>query len=350
MGAHAALDLLASDPRPHATVVLGSGRSSIAGPAPENLLVVVGEGEDSSVVSASRDLAGEVPGARFAQIEGANHLSILWFDDTVAETVAWLDDAFGIDRAAPVGIVDPRLAPLPWYLLSLPGAAAALGLAAGRIGPRVAESAQPSGMRSLAFLVAALVVAAPIALVVEPARFLGEGYDDVVSYLLVAGVLLYLSAVRERTKRLPAKATLLRLVLAGLTSAAGLFLLLAPVGDVLHRIVPTPGRAGVAAIVTPLLAPFFVRSQSALRRGPLVRGATASILGHVVVLVALAAGVVTGVFPGVVGLALPLLAGVFALVEVFGAAAYSVTRDGVLVGVVESVWVAGLVAIAMPLP
>lgn len=349
MGAYAVLDLVAEDDRPWATIVLGSGRSSAAaGSEPPNLLALAGESDSSTVRSGSRALAAGVDGAKAVQIDGANHISILWFDDTVRETVAWLDDVFGIERSAEARRVDHRLGVVPWYLLCLPGVFAGVGAAAGKLGPRSTEGSA-SEVRSVALLALALFVAAPVVTFLEPAGFLGEGLGDVVSYLAVAGAILYVSRIRGRPN-LPPAAMLARLGAVGLASLVVLFVLLAPLGPVLHRLVPTPPRLLLLGVMTPPLALFFVQLQATLRRGPLVRATVASVAGHGLVLVALAAGVLTGVFPGVVALALPILAGVFALAEVFGITAYAQGRNGVLVGVVESLWVAGLAAVTMPLP
>ncbi|HYO61339.1 MAG TPA: alpha/beta fold hydrolase [Actinomycetota bacterium] len=349
MGAYAVLELVAGDPRPSATVVFGSSRSTpFGGREPPNLLVLAGENDSSSVHSGSRALAERVDGARVAEIEGANHVSILWFDDTVAETVAWLDAVFGIQRETPAELVDDRLGVALLYFLFLPVAFAALGALAGKLGPRRSAGA-PATLRTFALLAAALVVAAPVVAIVEPAGFFGAGFGDVVVYLAIAGALICLPQLRG-TRSVPPTATLTRLAAAGLGCAVAMFVLLSPLGAVLHRLVPTLQRALLAGLMTPLLGLFFVQLQASVRRGSLVRSTSASAAAHFVVLLGLTAGVVLGVFPGVVGLALPLLAGVFGLVEVFGITAYAAGRNGVLVGVVESFWVAGLAAAVMPLP
>lgn len=289
MGAYAVLDLIAVDERPSATIVLGSGRSSVAaGREPANLLALAGESDSSTVRSGSRALADDVDGAKAVQIDGANHISILWFHDTVRETVAWLDDVFGIERPAEARRVDHRLGVVPWYFLCLPGVFAGVGMTAGKLGPRSPEGSG-SVARSVALLALALFAAAPVATFAEPAGFLGEGFGDVVSYLAVAGAVLGLARIRSRPK-LPPAATLARLGAVAFASLVVLFVLLAPLGPVLHRLVPTPPRLLLLGVMTPPLALFFVQLQETLRRGPLVRAMSASVAGHGLVLVALAAG------------------------------------------------------------
>ena len=354
MGAHAAVDLLVRDPRPSAAVILGGASHPTLPPdPPRNVLFLVASLESPSVGSASEGFAADIEdaggNARVETIGGANHITMLWFDETVAQTVGWLDDVFGIERDETAGIADPRLPVGIWFLVTLPLAIAGLGLAAARLGPRAPE-APASPAAALVFVAVALAAALPVASLLEPAAALGEAFGAVVSYLVVAGAILYLPQIRTRPKPAPAKATLARLGAATAASTTGAFLLVAPVGGVFHNLVPTPPRVMLAVVMAPLLGVFFVQVQAKLRRGSLVHGATASTIGHFLVLVGLGGGVVLGVFPDVVGLALPLLAGVFVLVEVYGAAAYSVTRSGVLVGLVEAVWVAGIAAVSMPLP
>lgn len=281
------------------------------------------------------------------EIEGASHITILWFDEAVRYTVGFLDGVLRVARGETRGIVVPRLDLALPYLLCAVVVFAGLGLVAGHVGPRAPPEA-PAGARTAALVVVALGAALPLAWFLEPASFLGRGWGDVVSYLAVAGGILYLPRVRRRP--VPEKSTLARLAAAGALSLGGAFVLLAPLGGLTHRLVPNAQRVLIAGAIVPLLALFFVQLQALLRRGPLWRATVGSIAGHGAVLTGLAAGVVAGAFPGVVALALPLVAGTFALVEVFGAGAYAAGRNGVLVGLVEALWVGGLAAIAMPLP
>ena len=336
MGGHAVLDVARTDPRVDVAVVLGA-----TGLGNDDTLFLFGETE--------AELVEEVDYAVTGVVEGANHITILWFDETVRQILGWLDGSFGVGRGEFPGIVDPRLDLALPYLLCAVVVFAGLGAVAGRVGPRVPPGA-PAGPRTAALIAVALVAGIPIAWLLEPASFLGEGWGGVVSYFVVAGAVLFLPQIRRRPKPARPNAALARLAAAGALSLAGAFVLLAPLGGLAHRLVPNVQRAVLAAVMVPLLALFFVQLQALLRRGPLRRATACSVAGHGAILAALLGGVVTGAFPGVVALALPLIAGVFALVEVFGAAAYTIGRNGALVGVVEALWVAGIAAIAMPLP
>lgn len=214
---------------------------------------------------------------------------------------------------------------------------------------RSPEEPRP-GIRGFAFVAIALAVAVPIGSFVDPARFLGAGYGDVVSCLLVGGLVLCLPHLRRRRIAGLSLDRVYRAALGAAVALAGAFVLFVPLDGVVHRLVPTPPRLGLACVMAPLLAVFFVPLQALLRRGPLLRATMGSAAGHGAVLLALGAGVVFDVLPEVVGLALPLLVGAFGLVEAFGLGAYAKTGSGAFVGIVEALWVAGIAAVAMPLP
>lgn len=334
MGGEAVLEAARRDERVDATVVLGASGST-AGIS--NVLVMFGERE-SAPAGAER-------------IGGANHISVLWSDETVARTVAWLDETFeGEPRTVPVGIQDGRLAIAVAYFVAAALALPLLGLLAGRI-VRRSRDEPPPAIRDVALVGIALAVGVPGGGLVDPAEALGAGYGDVVSALVVAGVILYLPRLRRRPPVADHPLDWVYRAAAGSAVAVlGAFVLFAPLDGVVHRLFPTSGRLILAAIMAPLLAVFFVQLQALLRRGPWWRATAAGIAGHAAVLAALGAGVVVGVFPDVVVLALPLLAGLFALVELFALGAYYKTRSGAFVGIVEASWIAGVVAVAMPLP
>lgn len=332
MGGHAVLDVARRDERVGATVVLGASGSTAGA---REVLFLFGEWESAP---------GEVE-----RIEGANHITILWFDETVERSVAWLDRAFDVQRNDDPGIDDPRLGFGLAYFVAAVLALPFLGSMAGRIVRRVPDE-PPATMRDAVLVAAALAAAVPVGSLLDPAGFLGAGYGEVVSSLAIAGVLLFLLRLRPRGSVEDRGECALRTALGSAAALAGAFVLFVPLDGVVHTLVPTSRRLVLACVMTPLLAVFFVQVQALLRRGAVWRATLGSIASHGAVLVALAAGVVLGLFPGVVALALPLLAGVFGLVEAFGIGAYARTRSGAFVGLVEALWVAGIAAVAMPLP
>ena len=376
MGARAALDLAARDPRVTATIVLGSGhRPPVSSGRPRNVLFLVAEGDPRSIHDASsgfaRDLAGvavadgqtarasDGTAVRMRVVRGTDHIRILWTDQAVAETVAWLDGVFGLGRAETAQLVDPRLVSAAAYLLCCLALLGALGWFAGGLAPP-SPSDVPGGWRGPAAVALSLVAAAPAPTLISPPPFLSPGFGEVVVHLTSAGSLLTLLVVfgsRPGT-RLSEKWTgappalwpsvAHTSVIAGAAIALAL-VLFAPLGSVFHRLVPTPDRLLVGVQTGALLLPFFVPFQTILRHDRPAGALANSLAGHSLVLAALASGVLAGTLPGIVALALPLLLGVFVLVEIFGTPAYARGRSGLFVGFVETLCVAGIVAVTMPL-
>jgi hypothetical protein len=61
------------------------------------------------------------------------------------------------------------------------------------------------------------------------------------------------------------------------------------------------------------------------------------------------AGVVSGIFPGVIGLAIPILIALFLLFEVLAASIYATSRNVVLIALIESAWLAWILAATAPI-
>jgi hypothetical protein len=126
----------------------------------------------------------------------------------------------------------------------------------------------------------------------------------------------------------------------GVAAGLAVFVLLIPLAGVTHRLVPTPPRLVLWAVVALMLLPFFGAFESLVRRGGPWRAVGGGLLGRGVLLAALAFGLVTGVLPAVIGLVLPLLVGLYLIVEVFAAPCYARARNPALIAVAESVIIA----------
>jgi hypothetical protein len=210
---------------------------------------------------------------------------------------------------------------------------------------------------SWVLLIVALLVVLPLLAVGAPG-LLPLSEDSVVTSLAVAGGLLWatrLLAAREvvggRVRGwigsgawLPLRSVLV----PGLAGAAAFFVLLNPLGAVFHRLVPTPQRLFLWVAVAALVLPFFAAFEAIVRRGRVGPSIGWGVLGRAVLLVALWIGVVSGALSPVVGLVLPLLAGLFVMLEVFAGAAYAAGRNPALIAVVDAVFVAWIVTATIP--
>ena len=134
----------------------------------------------------------------------------------------------------------------------------------------------------------------------------------------------------------------------GLAAGAALFVLLNPLGAVFHRLIPTPERLVLWVAVAALVLPFFAAFEAIVRRGTVLRSIGWGVLGRVVLLAALYLGVASAAFPPVVGIVVPLLLGLFLLLEVFAATAYSAGRNPALIAVVDAIFVAWIVTATIP--
>lgn len=130
---------------------------------------------------------------------------------------------------------------------------------------------------------------------------------------------------------------------------ASLFILFSPLGMVVHRVVPSLSRLVFGGIGAAVAFPFFLVLEAGARHGSLVVATARSVGSRVLLLGLLLVGVWLGVVPGIVQLALPILAFVFLFTEIFGAALYGKVRSSSLVALVESIWLAGLACVSLPI-
>src|SRR5499426_848850 len=116
MGAGAALDFATRDSGIDAAVLISGGRRLDGPYRPPNALFLVAEDDPASIRERSAELVArlaEVPQAErgraygsfaagtavsLVQVDGADHLSIVWRGDALREMVAWLDRVFGVSR------------------------------------------------------------------------------------------------------------------------------------------------------------------------------------------------------------------------------------------------------------
>jgi len=279
-----------------------------------------------------------------------NHLTIVFSTSTASRVLRWLDGVFRLDQAAevPPDLADRRLAPFAVAMFGALVLLAGVGWTCGGLAQGLEERPARGGAMGLVILAAGLLLAMAVLAVGVPAAFLSlEVGDVVVSLFAVAGGLL-LCAGALRARSIPLRE--LRLALApGAVGAAGVYLLLTPLGVVGHRTAPTAERLLVAAGAAVLLLPFFLAFEAVLRRGGLVRATLLGVSGRILVVAAVVLGVRMGVIPPVVMLMVPMLVVLFLLFEVFASGAYAASRNWLVIAVAESGWLAWLVAILMPL-
>ena len=122
-----------------------------------------------------------------------------------------------------------------------------------------------------------------------------------------------------------------------------------PMAVTLHRLSFTPERLTAAIVATLFTLPFWITFELLLRRGAMVTSTLLSSLGRVAILVLMAIGVWLQMMPFVVALILPSLAILFVMIEIFAASIYSVSRNLVLIAIIEAAWFAWIIAATSPI-
>lgn len=382
MGAGAVLDFATRDPRPAAVVAL-SGGYVVDGPQrPANALMVWASGDPPYIRKSSRHLASRLAGqpveldrtygdvatataVRATVIGGVNHGTELWSGKTVARVTTWLDQVFNLSRAHGARRVDRRLGTAGWYLLCVLVLVVGVGFLAGKLTPPLAQVPAAGSWSDLGIVAAALTVALPFSGVVSLAGFLSLAAGDAaVGYLALAGGILVAlgalgvarSGTHERRGRFPlwpgpwpSGGALWAVALPSLIGFGAIYVLFAPMGVIGHRLVPTPWRLLAQVVATVLLAPLFIAFHSLLRRGRAGAAAARSVLGHVLIVLGLLAGVAVGLLPFVLSLLLPVFIIVFVIIEFFAAGFSARSSNAVVIALVEAALLAGLVAVIMPI-
>jgi dienelactone hydrolase len=369
MGAGASLDYATRDSGIDAAVMI-SGGWRLEGPyRPPNALFIYAAGDPLSIKQRSNELAARLAGVetlapgrsygrperhdavRVYEVQGADHQSIVWKEETVSEIIAWLDAALGVEDGAGPTPGDPRLPALALlaiaFLLVLPG----LGGLVGRVVPALLPRPEPGRALGLLAIAAAFALTMPLLAVGIPGAILSiEVGDAVVSQFALAGIAL-LVAIRLRRPAL--LEGLLQQPLATLLGAAlgvvGIFVLMQPFGVVIHRATLTPERGLVFAMATLGFLPLALAFNLLLRRGAPAGAALTALAGRAVILCMLLAGVKAGVVPGVVLFLLPALTAIALFFEALAASLYAASRNLAAIALIDAAWLALVMASTMPI-
>ena len=359
MGASAALDFATLDDRPLAVVPVSGGHQVHDAIVPEHVLLMAAEDDPGRIHDRQADVAAELAGktdVRTSEVAGKDHLSILFSNTAIREIVDFLDPIMGVERTGTAGgLDDARLNAAVGYLVLSVIGFALLGLLAGRFVEPSSPDGSPGG---LLLVLGALVATYPVMAVgginVLP---LGAGQPVIAQLLLAAALLWGLRALVQRelvAGPVPGwlgRATWLpdgAAMRTGVAAAAALVVLLLPFGPLVHRLVPTPERLVLWAVVALAALPFFLAFEALVRRGSTWTAVGWGLLGRAILLLVLVVGLGAGMLPPVIGLVIPLLIVQYALLELFAATAYRSGRNPALIAVTESVFIAWIVTTLTP--
>jgi dienelactone hydrolase len=365
MGANAVLDFATKDARPKAVIPLSGGFVVNDAVTPAHTLLLDASGDPSEIRDRQPELRDDLE-ARHAdvtqkEISGVNHITILRSSDTVKAVVAFLDPILHPDRpdGVEVGLHDGRMKTAVLYLLVAMGLMAVVGSLAGRLVPE--GPGDPAGApvwTGFVLLGGALLLTIPV-LAVAPIDPLPIGAPQpMIVHFALAGAVLWGCRTLARRGKLSGPVRdwfddrpwlpLRQVGGAGLAATGAVIVLLLPLADVFHRMVPTPARS-VYWVVTSLLAlPFFSAFEGLLRRGRPGRAAGWGVLGRVLLLVVLYIGLAAHALPGVIALVAPLLVLQFIILEVVAAGAYAKARNAALVAVIDAVFLGWVAVVVTP--
>lgn len=370
MGASAALDYATHDANVKGAVMI-SGGFSLEGPdRPRNTLFIFAENDPIFIKETSTTLATHLAGADkidlgkvygdFAagtaveaiQIEGVNHVTIMWSADASRTILQWLDGVCGVKRAGDPNLADPRLALvlicLPLFIFLL----VPIGRVCGGLTP--AWERRPAGSTAwlgLVALLVALFAAMALNANAPQAEFLSivEG-NVLMSWLAIAGgLLITLIAVQYPDDLRPLRNGFSATLFAAVLAFGAIVIVNGAYEVTLHRTALTPERLLVTLASTLLILPFFLSFELLLRRGNTPIAMVLGSIGRVLILVAIVAGLGLGTIPFVLGLGLPLFVILFLMFEVFAVSVYSVSGNLLLIAIVEALWFARTTALSWPI-
>jgi dienelactone hydrolase len=365
MGASAVLDFATKDPRPKAVIPLSGGFVVNDAVTPAHTLLLDASGDPSSIRDRQPELRDDLE-ARHAdvsqkEIDGVNHITILRSSDTVKAVVSFLDPILHPHRPAGVepGLHDNRMTTAALYLLVAIGLMAVVGSLAGRLVPEGPDDpAETPVWTGFVLVGGALLLTIPL-LSVAPIDPLPIGAPQpIVIHFALAGAVLWGCRTLARRGKLSGPVRdwfddrpwlpLRQVGWAGLAAAGAVIVLLLPMADVFHRLVPTPARSVYWVATTLLALPFFAAFEGLLRRGRPGRAAGWGVLGRVLLLVVLYLGLAAHALPSVIALVAPLLVLQFVILEVVAAGAYGKARNAALVAVVDAVLLGWIAVVLTP--
>lgn len=275
-----------------ATIAVSMFSPAVTATSPSNLLVIVGEWEGTLKREALRAVGlatapkaavsgityGDLSkgtGRRVAISAHVEHASVLFSQDSMRETINWLDATFGTVRTTPP-VLDSRG---PWILLLIAGVVL-LARSLSRLLPSIASPGLGAGLgwRRLWVPLTVPMFATPILLRPLPTHFLPVLVGDYLAvhfaaYGLITALCLTLTR-RARTPATPTSVSATAISLAALgVIAFGFIALVWPIDKYVTSFVP--GRERIVLVLAMLLGTliFFLSDEWLTRGAGAARGA-----------------------------------------------------------------------------
>jgi hypothetical protein len=272
-----------------ATVVLSVFSPAVTATSPRNLLVIIGAFEPAMlrteglrIVNLAADgkaVAGETYGRvddgsarKLVLARGVEHIGVLYSQDSLTQSLQWLNATFGLDQ---FGDVDSGGRWLGLLLLGL----VVLAWPASALLPRATETYAGAGLPWKRLLIAALAPAllTPLILWKVPTDFLPILLGDYLSlhFLLYGTLTAALMLVWSRKKKgVPAAAVRKNLAVAAvLVGAYNIVAIGLPIDTYLFSFMPIPARLPLIAALAYGTLPYFIVDEWVTRGAKARRGA-----------------------------------------------------------------------------
>jgi pimeloyl-ACP methyl ester carboxylesterase len=361
--------LAESTPDVAATIAVSMFSPVVTATEPRNLLIIVGDWEGmlkrealraislATAPQAARDGVtygdpARGSGRRAAFSAHVEHASVLFSEDSMRESLGWLDRVFGVTRSAA-----PHLdARGPWIALLLAGAVL-LARPLATLLPVVARPAQGAGLpwRRLWLPLVVPMLATPLVLRLLPTHFLPVLVGDyLAAHFATYGLLTALClAWQGHWPGMRRGATVLvadpRLLVASLLVVAYGFVAIAwPINALLTSFVPGPGRTLLVVAMCAGTLSFFLGAEWVSRGTGAARGAYAAV--KVAFLVSLALAVALD-FERLFFLVIivPVIAIFFIIYGLFSSWAYRATGHPFVAAIANAVAFAWAIGVTFPL-
>ncbi len=287
-----------AEPDVGATIAVSMFSPAVTATSPRNLLVIVGDWESMLKHEALRAVGlATAPAAaqagvtygdfsmgsarRVAFSAHVEHVSVLFSEDSMRETLSWLDHSFGVTRSRPP-VFDHRG---PWILLLLAGVVL-LARPLSQWLPRVASPPVGAGLPWSRLWIALSVpmLATPLILRVTPTHFLPVLVGDYLAvHFALYGLVTWICLVWLRRTRAPRHGRTLprtepraALRLAGASAAViayGFIALVWPINEFVTSFVPGVQRAVLVLVMLVGTLCYFLSDEWLTRGAGSARGA-----------------------------------------------------------------------------
>ncbi len=339
MGGFAVVDYASRDPGVSAVIGISGGAIPSGPYTPPNTLLIFASGDPEFLRDASREAGAHFAGldrvvldrtygdasrgtaVRVSEVEGLDHITILYSTETARRMAEWLGATLG-PGAAPEELSDGRVLWSGLAFLAFLVVFCALVDALAPLLPRSELPVLPHPWRALGMLLASQVGAALLLAGVDTLGSSGPfGFvplvvgGELLGFYALGGLLLALPLARRGA--LPARGLRDLRVWAGAAALLGFsYLVLGTIAQPFASLWLAPHRLGPAGLGFVLSLPLFAGLEWSLRSGDRT-GVWAPLLGKLAVLVVIALSVMAGLLPSVLLLALGAFALIFALLELF---------------------------------